>query len=266
MLSESAAHDLYWDVMRGTRPAEKLKARAGDCAVYRTAAPGIPSVIVKVWKRQGSRAFIRNLTRTSPMLRELRALQRVQSVGVTAPRVHAAIRPETRSADRRRPGTSPGWTEALILEDLGHCISAMDHVKALQSQAPRGDLDQFLDEVITLTRGLVECGILDQDHSFLNVVATPEGRAARLDFEIARLTRFVQLYPQRYGKMIGRLLVTYAFTVQPDSAMATEFASRLVAALHPGPRVLRHARTYVDVMLEKQRRHDGIDLRLALPW
>ena len=66
--------------------------------------------------------------------------------------------------------------------------------------------------------------------------------------------------------MLGVLIGSYAFAMQPDAYRASKFARRLVDRLMPPMRVLRRARIEVETMLEQQRTKCGIDTRVSLPW
>ncbi len=66
--------------------------------------------------------------------------------------------------------------------------------------------------------------------------------------------------------MIGRLVATHAFTVQPDIERILRFATRLADRTHTPRGVLRRARILADRMMETQRREDGIDTRFELQW
>ena len=73
------------------------------------------------------RGLARRLSRTSPMRRELRALELLGDAGLAVPKVVGA-------SDLTPLRTR--WTEALLLEDLGECTRAMVHTRQLAGMPP----------------------------------------------------------------------------------------------------------------------------------
>ena len=113
-----------------------------------------------------------------------------------------------------------------------------------------------------MTAAIIEAGVIDRDHSFLNVVAQPDGTPARLDLEIAKSSTSADAY----GEMLGRLVATLVFALQPDAERAAPFVAELVARLDPPSGVIGFAIATVDGMLERQRSLGGRDTRIELPW
>ena len=215
------------------------------------------SVVVKLWTRPGVRGTIRQISRTGPLDRELRVLRHLRRFGVDVPDVLGSCRV-------RSPHVP--YTNALVLEDLGRVGTAMDHLKDLIASRSGQAANDFEDQIIELTRKIVDARVIDADHSMMNIVMTDEGRPARLDFEIARRVSSPRWSPRTWGAMIGRLVATHAFTVQPDVERARRFALRLANHIRPPAVVLRRAAALVEQMMETQRHEDGIDTRIHLEW
>ncbi len=113
---------------------------------------------------------------------------------------------------------------------------------------------------------MIENGVLDPDHSLMNFVVTPGSHVVRLDLELARCVRWVNVRPALEALMLGRLIATHAFVVQPDVERTTRFAGRLVGAVTPLRSALPRITREIGRLLEKQRRDEGIDTRVCLPW
>ena len=78
--------------------------------------------------------------------------------------------------------------------------------------------------------------------------------------------RGLALAPHAYGRMIGHLLTTYTFAVQPETPRVTALATRLDDRLQLPGAVLQRARRYLDRALAVQREQIGLDVRVPLPW
>lgn len=220
-----------------------------------TESPG--TAIVKLWTRPGITGWIRRVSGTSSSQREFRALTRLHSSGVSVPRVLAHLRLNE---------TEIAYTDALVLEDIGSSVTALQHIKLLIAEGREEALRTIEDTIIDMTCGLVRAGIVDPDHSLNNLAVTPTGRVVGLDFELALCTRFPSLMPRKYGQMLGRLLSSYTFAVQPDVSRASAFADRLLKHLRPPQSVLRAGKRALAQHLDIQRSHTGIDIHLDAHW
>jgi len=238
--------------------AARLKHRPRDSAVYRIPAlDGSHTVILKVWRRTGLRSRLRILLRTSPLLREVAGMNLMRSCGIPGPQPLARL-----SFER----SSPIWTHALFMEDLGECRMAVDHIRELVANQRHDEVRSFAAQVIGMTTAMVRRGILDIDHGFVNIVTRAAGTPVRVDFEQVRLVRWVSLFPALYARMLSRLVSSFTYGVQPEVGLAEQFAVQLQAALSPPRRVLLRAADLVSAGMERQNRDTGIDTRLDLPW
>jgi len=233
-----------------------LQAKDGKL-VSRITTDDCSSVVVKLWARPRFRGTVRQILRTGPLDRELHILHHLRRFGVKVPEVLGSCKLSL----SRVP-----YTNALVLEDLGRVGTAMDHLKKLLHERPGREADHFEDQVIELTERIVQASVVDADHSMINIVTTKCGRPARLDFEIARKVPSPRCAPRTWGAMMGRLVATHAFTVQPDIERIIQFATRLADRTRTPRGVLRRARILADRMMETQRREDGIDTRFELQW
>jgi hypothetical protein len=127
-------------------------------------------------------------------------------------------------------------------------------------------LRAFEDDLLTLTQAILRVGVLDIDHALYNLVVSPDGTLMRLDLELARRVWFPSLATKLYGTMLGRLVASYAYAVQPRVELVSAFAGRLVQRLVPRQAALRQARMVLEQALARQLRLTGIDTRVALPW
>ena len=215
------------------------------------------TVIVKLWSRTGVRGALRKQTRTNPAMREWRVLRKLERLGVRAPRV-------LKICYLRRGGAQ--YTEAIFIEDLGRTVEGLEHLKSLIQSGQPEAAAVYEEYLIRTTETMIRAGVLDPDHRMTNFVVTADGTPVRLDFELARLVFHVGLHPDLVGQMIGTLVATYCYAVQPDSGRAADFAARLAARIGPSRRALKGAGRLVREKLEKQRLETGIDMRIDLPW
>lgn len=257
VLESGRRRELIREFSKGTIRYQELKNRSSDCRVLRLQISDTESVILKIWNRPGLPGLLRRITRTLPFHKEQKGIELLHRSGV---RVPATLGHE------RIQGLGLSFTDALFLEDLGQCTIAVKHVKKLRLEGREEELQRFVDECIDMTRKIVEAGILDLDHHFMNIVATPSGRAARLDLEIAERPSRGSLPSALYGEMLGRLIGTFSYAVQPDGPdRVTAFSRALVEALDPPAAVLRAATIQFDTMRRIERER-GVDMILPLPW
>jgi tRNA A-37 threonylcarbamoyl transferase component Bud32 len=234
--------------------SQKLKER-NDASTLRVQIESDSTVIMKLWKRPGIAGHLRRATGTDPGGRESRALARLLEAGIAVPAPLGTASFVLAESE---------FTDALFLEDLGSCETAFEHLKSLIRMGEEARVERFLGEVVEMTAAIVERDIIDTDHSLNNLVVTARGELVRLDTEVARQLSGRPARP--YGSMLGRLIGTFIFAVQPDLERVGPFARALVERLDPEPAVLLEASAQVARMLEGQRCNRSLDTRVTLPW
>ena len=232
-----------------------LNERPGDSCIVRIRDAVPAPIIAKFWNRPGWRGHIRNFTRTTPGHKEYQALTLLRKADVNVPNAIALTKLKRTC-----------FSQVLFEEDLGECLPAIEHVKKLISCEREAALEVFLTEIVTMTMQMIEARVVDPDHSFVNIVATPSGDPARLDLELAICGAWRRVPTHIYGKMLGRLIGSYVFAVQPDLSRATSFAVMLSDTLNPQAKVLKIAERTIDAMLKKQKRIQGIESSFCPPW
>ena len=235
---------------------EKLRGRKDGMVSRLTMGDG-RTVIVKLWVRPGLRGALRWMTGTASAIREWRTLRRLHAMGVGVPRAFGCCRLSREALP---------YTDALFMEDMGVCETAFDRLKRLIAEGNENLIAGFEDALIELTTTVLRAGIVDPDHSLVNTIVVMQDRLVRLDFEIAQRILWRPMVPSLYGRMLGRLMLSYVFAVQPDTARAKDFARRLTERLRPPQAALRAGRRFLDHNLDWQRRHCGIDTTVNLPW
>ncbi len=227
-----------------------LRERGQDVLIARTQSADGEPVIVKCWNRRGWRGAARRISRTNIGWREYQALRHLHDAGIPCPFPYAyrVLPPQ--------PGVR--HTEALISADLGVCRDSTEWFKALLRENPDAAL-AFEDRIIEATAAMVANGLLDTDHRLPNFVVPPDGVPVRIDFELCIPVRAVAWHPRLLGGMIGTLLGSHVFAVQPMTGRSVDFCRRLLARVPVPARSRRHARMVVATMLERQRRESGID-------
>ena len=159
-----------------------------------------------------------------------------------------------------------GYTDAVIVGDLGRCALALDVLDSAAQQERESDCITLEDEVLDFTEAFVAAGILDADHHLVNLLVTPDRRVARIDFELARTVWVPALFPERYAEMLGALMSTYVFAVQPHIHHADRFAAKLAQRLAPSSAVLRRTGERVTAALQRQATAVGVETRWVPPW
>ena len=241
--------------LAGDAEAHLLRDKDGR-VVYRASAGPARTVIVKLLPVPPFPRRLRQAVRVRRMAREARLIDLLVAHEVRVPRMlgYATLPPQ-----------SCGPAYAKVVEDLGPGEDGMAYAQRCIHDADAARLLDFEQQVIDLTARMIELAVFDTDHGIVNFHVTADGRAYRLDLDDARQAVVPALATRLYARMVGRLVATYAFTVQPDIARANDFNQRLSQRLHFAPRVHRKAQAYIRRQLEEQRRRCGIDTRVDLP-
>lgn len=234
-----------------------LRERGSDVLIARTTAPDGRAVIVKLWNRRGLRGLLRRLSGTTIARREWDALTRLRKDNLGVPEPIACF--TLRHRDARH-------TEVLIEEDLGACRDATEEYKAMLREGRDDEAAAFEEELLRGTEVMLARGLIDTDHRLPNFVVRPDGRPVRLDFELARRVRDPRRHPDELGRMLGALLGSYLFAVQPDVGRARAFAVRLQDRLALDPAVRAVVRARVEAMTARQKQEIGMDTRMDWPW
>lgn len=256
-LSREQIRSYLMDLRANFHRAQVLSKRGDRIVIRRQGAAAGDSTIIKMWSRPQLRGELRRRLRIAPGDREWRNLVRLSAFGVAVP--------SPLGISRVVPSIA-GYTDALIMEDLGDCETATEHLKRLIGAGDEHRALSFEDAVIEITWRLLEAGMLDEDHGMLNIVVQPSGRPVRLDLEITRRMFWPRLFPSMYGRMLGRLIGLHAFAVQPGVGRTTRFAERLRGRLKPPPAVLERAARHAREMMAQQLGKTGIDTPIVLPW
>lgn len=236
-----------------------LKERGNDVRVARVPHPsGNGTVVVKLWNRRGLRGWLRRITRSNIGWREYAALRFLEPlrVGTPKPLAYLVLR------DARTP-----YTEAMVSADLGECQRALAVFKDLLAAGDESRVRAFESALIESTAGMLAVGLVDTDHRIPNfTVPAGSEKPVRLDFELCRRVRCVAWHPHAVGLMLGTLLGTHVFAVQPAVHKTTDFAARLQTAVRATPRVQRIARARVAEMLGTQSRERGVEVSMPELW
>ena len=254
MLDPNVARALIAETCQNLEQMEVVSKR-GFRLVVRRPAPDGTSVIVKLWARPGWKGLLRRLLGQSAARYEYRNLRLMERLGVPAPRAFAY---------GRAAQNAGGYTDAMVMEDLGEIETAIEYLKGRIAAGDEAAVTGFQDGLIAMTGILSRARIIDFDHSMVNVVVK-DGVPIRLDLEKARRVPWIGLRPNLYGEMIGQFLATFVFAVQPDVARAARFAEQLFAEITPAPSIVRRAQAHLDSRMKRQREGTGIDMALKLP-
>ena len=254
MLDPNVARALIADTCRMLDEVEVVSKRSFRLVVRRAAPDGTP-VIVKLWARPGWRGMVRRVLGQTAARYEYCNLRMMERLGVPAPRAYAH--------GRAAPNLG-GYTDAMVMEDLGEIETAGVYLKGRIAAGDEAAVAHFEDEVIRMTGILARARVIDFDHSMVNIVVK-DAAPIRLDLEKARRVPWIGLRPGLYHRMIGQLLSTYIFAVQPDMTRAARFAENLFAEIKPSPATVAGAQAHVDKQMKRQKDGRDIDMALRLP-
>lgn len=236
-----------WDVLRKRVDVLTVRRWVGDDH----------SIIVKLWNRPGLKGWLRRTSRTAPVVREAAALRRLEGSDSPVPKLLGRFR-----LDQPRHS----HTDGLVIEDLHPCELGFNVLKACAAEGVDHRVQEMNQKITDLTEHLLASSILDTDHRLTNMVVTSEGRWYRIDFEHARFVRRTERHPQWLGEMLGRLLATHIFAVQPELTYVDDFAHRIAPLVNSSPRVRNCVEAIVVQMLETQRQTMGVDTRYTFSW
>ena len=135
-------------------PAE-LFCRRGREAVVLRAAGHNASVAVKLWGAGGLRRALSMRMGSHSACREWRALRRLRTRGVRVLWLLASYWIEGRRIEFR---------SAESLEDLGPCVTALEHSKALRERGERERLWALEERPVELTFPVIESEVVDDNH------------------------------------------------------------------------------------------------------
>lgn len=237
---------------------EVLRGRTrGRGMLMRISDSGGDSVIVKAYRQRDLKERLQGLSGLGMAQREWRAHQHIVQSGIRAPRLLEFLRLRLDSGER---------FEAIVMEDLGPTSNGMAHLKELIAQGEEEAIEGFEGRVVDLTERLLAAKVVDVDHQFRNIVVGRDREPMRVDFECARVYRGAQPPARSHGAMLGWLIVSHAFTCQPDTSRTERFAERVRQCLRPTAAVLAVAKARVERALEHQRLSNGTDSRVRLEW
>jgi len=163
-------------------------------------------------------------------------------------------------------GSPGGYTDAVVMSYFDKAERGIEHLRALAAQGEDAKRLAFEESVIDLTHAVLTAGVLDVDHHLVNILALPSNEAVRVDFEIARICRRPNASTKTYADMLGALLGTYLYGIQPHVAFADRFSEALIEKIDPPKKSLELAKEIIQWRLEGQRRAKGIDTPWVPSW
>lgn len=235
-----------------------LRAR-GSRWTWRLSRVGGEPVVLKAWRRSKWPAFVyRAGYRRTTAYREWQMPGRLAECGVRCARSLAYF--------IMRDGAGAVY-EAVVLEDLGECESSMMHLKTAAERGDAAEIHRVNELIVDMTARLVEHGFVDTDHSMTNLVFTPDGSLARLDMEHCQHVGWrMGLSARKCGEMLGVLIGTYAYAVQPRVQLAVAFGHALAKRVRVPQAALNVAQRLVDRMMSEQAAAKQIHSHVELGW
>jgi hypothetical protein len=193
----------------------------------------------------------------NPLKREWTILNDLYGSSIAVPRPL-----EFRSLHRR--GAWFSFRDALAMEYLEGSLTAGKQARSLLDSGRIEELSRLEDEMVVLTKHLLDAGYYDIDHSPHNMLQNGSS-LYRFDFGLARkaIGSWQPIYG--HGEMLGHLIAMYTFALQPDVARIPLFAGKLLNTLSPPAAVWHQARQSFVYRMEKQKRETEIDTVVELP-
>jgi tRNA A-37 threonylcarbamoyl transferase component Bud32 len=234
-------------VLQHEIPFEVLKARASGTSVIRVSLQN-QSYILKYWQRKPMASLLRRISRTGCGIKEWKALCGMQKIGVEAPKplYHEFV----------------GNTEVLFMEDLGACLDVIEVLKAYVLSGNIQEFTRLEDGIIGIAGKMIRNGWLDPDCRLPNFALTPGNQLVRLDFELAYRVHTSAMLRQDCAVMIGTLVATHLFAMQPQTMRSLPFAERLLQSVAIPPGIAHASDRIVEQIIAKQKRLSGIDTKI----
>jgi hypothetical protein len=208
-----------------------------------------------LWSRPDFKGVIRRLLNISSANYEWNNLRVLDNLGVRVPRPIGFI---------NLGKNESSFTDVLIMEDLGKTSKCIDYLKKCILIQNEKEVSRIEAEVIDITVSMIKNRILDWDHSLVNMLVTQEGEVIRLDVEQARKIRVLTFNSELYSRMLGMLIVSYTYAVQPDLKRVNSFTDKLLFELRPSGKVLKLTQKRIDALLLLQKSKNGIDMKVTL--
>lgn len=244
------------DLACSRRRAEVIRSK-GRKTVLRVRLDEHHTIVAKLWALTRAMHKHRRLTRTSTALREYRVLGHLHRAGIAVPEPFGYWFVRTDSGPSQ---------EVILMHDLGPCMMASTYLHDLVTRQDWSRQIALDNEIVAMTRGVVDAGVVDPDHSVNNIVVDERRQLFRVDLEMAGRHRRGRFFSTRYAMMLGRLIESYTYAVQPHVELSLAFCDRLARELRPSRVARSRAAAFVARRLDRQRRTRGIDTRLALRW
>ena len=244
------------DIVCSRRHAEVIRSKDRK-TVLRVRLDEHHTIVAKLWALTRAMHKHRRLTRTSTAVREYRVLGHLHRAGIAVPKPFGYWFVRTDSGPNQ---------EVILMHDLGPCIMASTYLHDLVTRQEWSRQIALDKEIVAMTRGVVDAGVVDPDHSVNNIVVDERRQLFRVDLEMAGRHRRGTFLSRRYAMMLGRLIESYTYAVQPHVELSLAFCDRLARELRPSRVARSRAAAFVAKRLAEQRRTRSIDTRLALRW
>lgn len=213
------------------------------------------SIIIKLWSRPHLGGRIRKWLNLSQSDKEWSAILYANSLGINVPKAFIKV---------ALPMKPKGFTDAIIMEDLGDISTALDHIKDCIDTTDDEKIFLFEEKIIKMTATLINNALLDTDHTLFNIVVNESGIPFRLDFELAKKTIFPSLFFYQYGQLIGNLLASYTYAVQPQVERVPLFYKKLCSEVNASKLTLWIAKRKLKKSLDYQAKRYGIDSNVSI--
>jgi hypothetical protein len=233
---------------------EILQDRRGKLVSRITAERG-RTIVLKLWPKDGLRQLPKRWFKATAPYAARRAGAYLSQHGIRVPEIYA-FTPLPRSV-------SPVYGYAMCMEDLGNKNGTAHHYcsSLLKSNEPN-ELAEMEEAILGLTSRMLQIKSIDVDHRMINLYVTDDREVAKVDLELVRTSRDPGRHPKEVALMLGHLMGSFTFTVQPDKDRAGRFAAR-VLRLSRDKRTRTLALNKAMGMLETQRRQTNIEPSLS---
>ena len=120
-------------------------------------------------------------------------------------------------------------------------------------------------DVVFLNPGferLADVRLVDPGHRMVNLVVNETGEPVKIDLEIASIMSKYRFYENKIGDMLGTLIYSYIFAVQPHLDIAQDFSDSIIQEINPSQHARKRAKKVIQSALSKQYAEINIDSQI----
>ncbi len=209
---------------------------------------------LKIWQHTGTKERIKHFIRIDNSSSEYRNANHLRSRGIRVPEIFFFARVSEKHL----------LTNIHVTEFISTNLTAFQYIKENCLSKTFKEVTHFSDNILTLTEDIINAGIIDPDHRLKNIMVNVNGDPVKIDLEIAFKNSRFSLHRKGLCDMLGTLIYSYVFAVQPNIELASQFTSSVYKRFNLDNHSKKVINNIVMPLLEKQLKETGIDSRFNL--